>query len=272
MSFIFDKHSKGPAESAEGATSAEPSSASLGPSPKSNLLGIKIAIAVSFVLSVFALGSTGLIYQSLNQEKREREVLETTQAEIQEKAAQFEDAVNEYQTMAFRMREQLEANVEEREQLMKEAERSRIEISNLQKRLQFVEEKTKAMDAEAVFVQSQSFAAPRVSAANAVPKKGPAVGTAASVETAKAKPAPVPSPVITTPQVLTVNSKFKFVVINIGLRDKVKIGDKLSVERNGKPIGIVQIEKLYENFSSGNILKESPDNPIQAKDTVRKSS
>ena len=70
-------------------------------------------------------------------------------------------------------------------------------------------------------------------------------------------------------QVLTVNRQFNFVVVNVGLRDKVKIGDVLRVEQNGKLIGQIQVEKLYENFSACAIMEEVKPAQIHEGDLVR---
>ena len=70
-------------------------------------------------------------------------------------------------------------------------------------------------------------------------------------------------------QVLSVNRQFKFVVINGGIRGSLKIGDALRVEQNGKLIGRIQVEKLYENFSACNILEEIAPAQIREGDLVR---
>ena len=70
-------------------------------------------------------------------------------------------------------------------------------------------------------------------------------------------------------QVLSVNRKFNFVVVNMGLRNQIKIGDVLRVEQNGQLIGRVQVEKLYENFSACGITEEIKPAQIQEGDLVR---
>jgi hypothetical protein len=70
-------------------------------------------------------------------------------------------------------------------------------------------------------------------------------------------------------QVLSVNRKFNFVVVNMGLRNRLKMGDTLRVEQNGKLIGRIQVEKLYENFAACTILEEIKPAQIQEGDLVR---
>ncbi len=85
-------------------------------------------------------------------------------------------------------------------------------------------------------------------------------------------PLPAPSaPVVDQRplQVLSVNRQFKFVVINGGIRGSIKVGDTLRVEQNGKLIGRIQVEKLYENFSACNIVEELKPAQIREGDLVR---
>lgn len=87
--------------------------------------------------------------------------------------------------------------------------------------------------------------------------------------------APAKAPVIrpaedTRPQqVLSVNRQFNFVVVNVGLRDKIKIGDVLRVEDKGKMIGKIQVEKLYDNFSACAIMEEIKPAQIHEGDLIR---
>ena len=75
-----------------------------------------------------------------------------------------------------------------------------------------------------------------------------------------------------TPRVMRVNKQFRYVVINQGLRQQFKMGDRLSVERYGKVIGKVDIDKLYDDFSAAAIIEESKQFPIQEGDVIRKTS
>ena len=70
-------------------------------------------------------------------------------------------------------------------------------------------------------------------------------------------------------QVLSVNRQFNFVVVNVGIRDHVKIGDTLRVEQGGKLIGRLAVEKLYENFSACTIIEEAKPSEIKEGDLVR---
>ena len=55
----------------------------------------------------------------------------------------------------------------------------------------------------------------------------------------------------------------------MGIRDGVKMGDPVMIERNGAWVASGQIEKLYDNFAAATILKESGDGAIRQGDSVQ---
>jgi hypothetical protein len=103
-------------------------------------------------------------------------------------------------------------------------------------------------------------------------KKPEAAAPAPEVQK-KPVPAPVQAKPVETPvrgkQVMTVNRKFNFVVINLGLKDGVKMGDRVVTERDGKPSGVAEVEKLYDSFSAATIVEERESGAIREGDAVR---
>jgi len=71
-------------------------------------------------------------------------------------------------------------------------------------------------------------------------------------------------------KVLTVNRKFNFVVINQGLQEGLKMGDKLKVLKQGQEVAMVQIEKLYDKFSAATLVEEDPEQQVVEGDEIRK--
>jgi hypothetical protein len=69
-------------------------------------------------------------------------------------------------------------------------------------------------------------------------------------------------------KVLTVNRKFNFVVINQGLIEGLKMGDRLKVLKQGREVATVQIEKLYDKFSAATLLEEDPKQPVVEGDDI----
>jgi hypothetical protein len=117
--------------------------------------------------------------------------------------------------------------------------------------------------------------------ATAVPSPVPSVaqGTSPGAATSSAmnSAAAVTSPTQPTsaaaaagPKVLTVNRKFNFVVINQGLQEGLKMGDKLRVFKQGQEVATVQIEKLYDKFSAATLVAEDPKQQVVEGDEIRK--
>lgn len=69
-------------------------------------------------------------------------------------------------------------------------------------------------------------------------------------------------------RVMTVNRKFNFVVVNAGIKDNLRMGDRLEVKRGDQSIARVEIEKLYDDFSAATIVNEKKDFEIQEGDTI----
>ena len=60
-------------------------------------------------------------------------------------------------------------------------------------------------------------------------------------------------------KIVVVNKEFNFVVINLGSKDNVMVGDEFSVSRDGKPIGDIKIEKVHEAMSAAGFGPELKD-------------
>jgi hypothetical protein len=51
-------------------------------------------------------------------------------------------------------------------------------------------------------------------------------------------------------KVLVVNKEFNFIVLSLGNKDKVSIGDEFGVYHNGAFVGNVKVEKVHESMSA----------------------
>ncbi|MDP1853470.1 MAG: hypothetical protein Q8L26_04645 [Candidatus Omnitrophota bacterium] len=69
-------------------------------------------------------------------------------------------------------------------------------------------------------------------------------------------------------KVLVVNKEYAFVVINLGLRDGISVGDTLSVYQKDKYIGDVLVERVDEAMSSANFTDASLKDIIKENDRV----
>lgn len=72
------------------------------------------------------------------------------------------------------------------------------------------------------------------------------------------------------PRVLTVNRKFNFVVVNLGIQDGLKMGDKLTAVSQGGSSVTLQVEKLYDKFCAATILEENPQRQVAEGDEIRR--
>ncbi len=100
------------------------------------------------------------------------------------------------------------------------------------------------------------------------------VNPAGAAKTAAETPVKVEAPaqeVLKGPRVLTVNRKFNFVVVNQGIQDGLKMGDKLTVVNQDKGTNVtLQVEKLYDKFCAATILEENPQHQVAEGDEVRR--
>ena len=220
--------------------------------------GLKLLVVGAFFLSFLALVGSGLLYQTLNSERRQREALEGAQDQIREKSALLEKVSESYKAQLEEMQTQFKDYASERDQFKKAIEDNRSLVVSLQQKLKEAEEiKNKALE-----IKSQAALAPAPAGTSAVPSAQnitPAVGAASQ-------------PMVRSPQVLSVNRKFNFVVVSLGVKDGLQIGDPLEIVRQEKAVGTLQVEKLYENFSAATIVRESKEAPIKEGDLVRKLS
>lgn len=60
-------------------------------------------------------------------------------------------------------------------------------------------------------------------------------------------------------KIVVVNKENNFVVLNLGSKDGVSVGDEFSVSRAGKTIGEVKVEKVHETMSAAGFAAELKD-------------
>ncbi|MCQ9208360.1 MAG: hypothetical protein NG712_03175 [Omnitrophica bacterium] len=70
-------------------------------------------------------------------------------------------------------------------------------------------------------------------------------------------------------KVLVVNREFKFVVVDLGRKDGVTVGDEFRIYHGSEEIGKVQIEKVYDAMSTAAILPGSQEQEIDEETIVK---
>jgi len=249
----------------------------LGPIPvrQGTSLGLKLTIIGAFTLSIISFITAGSVMQKVNAKKQVMVIDSSIQENLEAQMLNLELANDQYQTELERMRDQLKAYATERIEWKTRIDEGRIEVTDLHQKIKALEESLAAAP-QPVFEGTFIAGAP-VAGADLAAVQEPVVEAVEEVvvfeedvvvEEEVVEEAPVRTE---EPKVMTINRKFNFVVVNLGIRDQVKMGDKLSVVRKGKKIGNLQIEKLYDNFAAATIIDEDAQkSQIQPGDFIRK--
>ncbi|MCM8789675.1 MAG: hypothetical protein NC916_01450 [Candidatus Omnitrophica bacterium] len=69
-------------------------------------------------------------------------------------------------------------------------------------------------------------------------------------------------------KVLVVNRDYKFVVINLGSKDKVSIGDIYSIYHENNYLGDVKVEKVHESMAAAGFMSEDIVDKVSEEDKV----
>ena len=224
---------------------------------KPRLTSFKIAIFGSYLVGAAALLGAMYVYDSLLLEAKQRRALESNHAALSDRTAALEAAIEEQRAQVVQIGDRLNQSIEKeqaiRNEIRREIDKRRVEILNLQKKLE-------AVQAPVVYGPSLPALALADKAVITVPVS--AAAPAASVQS------PTPAAAASKLRILTVNKQFRFVVVNMGMDEGIKVGDKLKVLRNGGSAGMVQIEKLYDNFSAAAIVEENANAPMEVGDGI----
>ena len=82
-------------------------------------------------------------------------------------------------------------------------------------------------------------------------------------------PASVGAAAVTDGQVVVVNREYDFIVMNLGKKQGLSIGQEFQVVRGTEVLGKVKVEKIYDELSAAAILPESRKDSIREGDTVK---
>jgi len=246
------------------------------------MAGIKFAITFAFLLSAASLAGNWFLYENYQILTTERADWQGEEAQLQDRNTQLESQASQLTKEAERLRSQVKDYVNQRDQVRKELDQSRKEAGNLAKRIEEIKSEKEALDEQLTVgeITEKAIVQQAVKQPVAVVKPEPAEKEKA--EEKEPEPLKIEAPALPLPapatkvledarpnQVLSVNRQFNFAVVNMGLDDKIKIGDTLQVEQDGKLVARLQVEKLYENFSACAILEEIKPAQIKEGDLVR---
>ena len=219
---------------------------------------VKIAIILSFIFSIAALITAFYLHQSMNAESRQRMALEASQVQFQEKAKSLENVINGYKEEIETLRKDVKEAQEDKIEIQTELQKSKTEIAAFKSKMNQLEDKARDIAVEtvkkmnAVVARPLDVASDIVSPVSALPSQ-PVTPISGGKKT----------------QVMTVNRKFNFVVVNIGSKDNLQMGAPLAVIRNGQKVASLKVEKLYETFAAATIVNEPANTPIHEGDIVQ---
>jgi myosin heavy subunit len=175
------------------------------------------------------------------------------------KLEQFKTDLAQQQTL----RQDLETRLS---QVQEDSKQIKEQIKVIQEQKASLEEKIKNLEIGAANVElGKVVVSPELSTViTAIPVAAPAkpeeVKIPAPVPPAP-KPPRKPSQVAkgTEGKIMIVNKEFNFVVINLGSKDKVGVGDEFSIIRAGKSIGDLKVEKVHEFMSAAGFSADLKD-------------
>jgi DNA gyrase/topoisomerase IV subunit A len=220
----------------------------------------------------------------LAQEKRAREALTIELAQVRKEANQAKSQLEAERQEKAKLNEDLTKATQSYQALSNELTTLRQAKEALEKRLREMLA-ARAKEAEQIVVRPEGLEA------QSPPKAPPLAGSPSSPPLPKT-PAPAPAqtpvqtpvppkatavavrPMVPNPKavegkVLVVNREFNFVVVNLGSKDGLKTGSRLAVFQQGRQIGTVEVERLYDNMSAANVVAEEKKGQVQEGDTVR---
>jgi len=246
--------------------------------------GFKFLAVFTFLISIASLAASGFLFRQVRTGQTAYQKLEERSTQLEERNAELrgmEANFGQLEQEVDRLRGQIKGYVDQREEARKEADQAYRQIAELRKQMKALEAAQGELSSQAAMEDTEEKAivqeAAKLAAAPALspaPQEVPKEDKGKKKKTEKEKDAAIQPPAAAAEdarptQVLTVNRQFNFVVVNVGLRDRVKIGDTLRVEQGGTLVGRVAIEKLYENFSACTIVEEIQPHQIKEGDLVR---
>jgi hypothetical protein len=140
---------------------------------------------------------------------------------------------------------------EDRRHVQSENERLHSELEDLATRQRELQEK--------LAEQSREIERARAALAESEAKRHPVTESVPS-----APPADPPKTIHGVVQAC--NNNVEIVIVSVGSRDSVDVGSEFSVERDGKPVATIVIDKVFPNYASGTFKPGTPKTAIQAGD------
>lgn len=217
-----------------------------------------------------------------------KNALATLEVKLQEAEGKLKEAQSQIDTLtqglkeeknakqeALSQIEQLKTELEQQKDLRSDLERrltkTQKDLENMQVRLNVLESKKGELETKIKDLETQAKQAQGVELGKIVvsPEAATSVQTPAEVSTEKQKETPVSD---SGGKVLVMNKDYNFVIINLGSRDGVGIGDIFSVYHSNKYMGDIKVEKIHDSMSAAGFESlEMKDKISEGDKVIRKT-
>lgn len=189
------------------------------------------------------------------------ELIQATQQLEEEHAAkeQLAKSVADRQDEVSRLGKDLEQLRSERTELTERLTKLTTQQKTLETKVGELESAKSDLEAKVLELSSQP-SQPTVELDKVVVNEG---GESSTATSAKASDASAKG------QVVVVNREYDFVVMNLGKKQGVEIGQEFQIERDHQVLGRVKVEKLYDELSAAAILPDSKKDAIHEGDLVK---
>ena len=243
---------------------------------------LRVFIIAGFVISLAAAGGAFSVYKSYQSEREQRLDNESKLMQSQDAATVLKADVEQQKSRAVDLETQIEALKKVEQDLKSQQAAKEAEIENYKNQIQTKSNELLKLTAqideqrqnEKDSVKKGEMAMPFPNTASSAQENGlvkPPFGSEtglAVVDSSMVIPSEAPPSMDS--RILTVNRKFNFIVVNLGLRDGLRMGDKVQVMQAGKQKALAQIEKIYDKFSAATLLSEDKGNPVHEGESVQK--
>ena len=144
----------------------------------------------------------------------------------------------------------------------------------LEVKVKELETKTQDIELGKIVINPPEPTTPPAPVKKATPKKAVKAASVKKSATTKAAVVPkaAPAPKGLEAKILVLNKEYSFVVINVGTKNGVKVGQQFAVYHNNKYTGDVKIEKVHESMAAaGFVSGDMKDKVYEGDKVVQKS-
>lgn len=183
--------------------------------------------------------------------------LDTLSGQLQQEKASKEEALSKMDQMKadFDQQKSLRSDLENR------LDKAQEDVRAIQAKLRTIESEKAKLEMKVKELESKSNVELGKITVNPEGKPGTAVAQAGN---------PPASAKNLEGKVLVLNKEYNFVVISLGIKDGIAIGDQFSVYQGNKSIGEIRIEKVQENMSAAGFVTDSLKDKVKEGDKVVK--